>query len=265
MRQIVLVVILVLAACGQGESVEVRPFEEIQASDVTFENDPTFPGRAIMRVTTTEPAICAIVWGETETLGQMNNSLDMNGTGIIQHDVLLPGAEAGQTYFYRLQGSTADGTLFQSGLMTFTLPAADPAAQANAPGGTNLALEATITDVSSEFSDSWAAGNAIDGDLATEWSTAGDGDEGYIVVDLGQSHTVAVLEFMTRSMADGSAVTTTYTVTVDGSDPLGPFAAGNPADRKLVPVSITGREFRFDVQDSTGGNTGAIEIGIYEQ
>ncbi len=63
-------------------------------------------------------------------------------------------------------------------------------------------------------------------------------------------------------MADGSATTTTYTVTVDDGNVLGPFPAGNPADTMHTPVDISGRTFRFEVMDSTGGNTGAIEIRI---
>jgi hypothetical protein len=256
------VAILTIAACG-GDDGGVRPFEEIQDSDLVFENDPTFPGRGIFRVTTTEPAICAIVWGETEALGNFNNSLDMNGTGIVQHDVFLPGAEPGQTYFYRLQGSTADGTLFQSELMTFTLPEAAPAPSGSgAPAGDNLALGAAVTEVSSEFSASWGGANAIDGDLGTEWSTAGDGDDGYIVIDLGSAQEVAGFEFLTRTMADGSATTTTYMVAVDGGEPLGPFEAGNPADGRFAAAAVTGQVFRFDVEASTGGNTGAIEIRI---
>ncbi len=259
---------MVAAACGAGAAAtEVRPFEEIQDSEITFEADPTFPGRGIMRVTTTEPAICAIVWGETEELGRMNNSLNMNGTGIIQHDVFLPDAQPGVTYFYRLQGSTADGTLYQSDLMTFTLPevAAGAIPEPAAEFGENLAEGATVTEVSSEFSDSWAGANAVDGDLSTEWSTAGDGDDAYIVIDLGEAHAVRGFEFLTRSMTDGTATTTTYMVSVDGSEPLGPFPAGNPANPEIVPVDVTGQVFRFEVEDSTGGNTGAIEIRIYGQ
>lgn len=254
--------ILVVAACG-GDDGGVRPFEEIQDSEVLFENDPTFPGRGIMRVTTTEPAICAIVWGETEALGNFNNSLDMNGTGIVQHDVFLPGAEPGVTYFYRLQGSTADGSLFQSDVTTFTLPEA--AAAQSTPGaaaGDNLVLGAAVTEVSSEFSASWSGANAIDGDLGTEWSTAGDGDDGYIVIDLGSPQEIAGFEFLTRTMADGSATTTSYMVTVDGGETLGPFDAGNPADGRFAAAEVTGQVFRFDVDASTGGNTGAIEIRI---
>ena len=185
----------------------------------------------------------------------------MNGTGIVQHDVFLPGADAGRTYFYRLQGSTADGTLYQSDLMTFTLPeAASPGPEASS--APNLALSGSVTSVSSEFSSAWVGDNAIDGDLTTEWSSAGDGDESFIVIDLGEPMAATGFEFLTRSMTDGTATTTTYTVTVDDGEPLGPFPAGNPADAATTEIDVTGQVFRFDVSDSTGGNTGAIEIRI---
>ena len=260
---------LVAAACGSdsGDSgTEVRPFSEVQASELAFENDPTAADRGIFRVTTTEPMICAIVWGETESLGNQNNSLAMNGTGIIDHDVLLPGAEAGGTYFYRVQGSTADGTLYQSEMATFTLPEQEEAAggEPDAPDvGENLALGATISDVSSEFSDAWAGANAIDGDVATEWSSADDGSDAYITIDLGEPTEVAGVEYVTRSMADGSAITTSYSIVVDDGDRFGPFPAGNLAQPSYVEASFTGQVLRFEVEDTTGGNTGAVEIRVY--
>jgi hypothetical protein len=261
---VVAVVTIVATACSTGadSASDVRPFADIQDSDLVFENDPTFPGRAIFRVTTTEPAICAIVWGTTESLGSFNNSLNMNGTGIVQHDVFLPGAEAGASYFYRLQGSTADGTLFQSELMTFTLPAAKDPAAASEDGALNLALTGIVTEVSSEFSSQWAGANAIDGDLTTEWSSAGDGDDSFITIDLGEPTAISGFEFLTRTMADGSATATSYTVTVDGATVHGPYPAGNPADTKRSAVETEGQTFRFDVSDSTGGNTGAMEIRV---
>jgi len=258
---------LLSAACSSGadEDTAVRPFSEVQATEATFENDPTFPGRGILRVDTTEAMICAIVWGETEDLGNFNNSLDMNGTGIVEHNVLLPGAEAGQTYFYRLQGSTADGTLYQSELMTFTLPPGDDTIPDDAASehGVNVAEGATVIEVSSEFSASWAGANAFDGDLNTEWSSAGDADEAFITIDLGSAQEIAGVEFLTRTMTDGSATTETFFVVVDDGERFGPFVAGNPANPVFNEISFTAQILRFEVQDTTGGNTGAIEIRAF--
>lgn len=270
----------VLAACGSGDGASSTPgvlegelfdFSLVQENDFTFEADPTDPNRGIFRVRTTEPMICAIVWGETEAFGHFNNSLAMNGTGILDHDVFLPGAEQGTEYFFRVQGTTADGRQFRSEIGTFTIPvtesddavSGDDAGAAEPVHGPNLALGATVVDASSEFGAGWEAENAIDGDTATEWSTAGDGDRGFITIDLGSEQDVIGVEFLTRSMLDGSATTETYTVSVDGGDPLGPFPAGNPANPNFSAVEFRGQVIRFDVVRSTGGNVGAVELGVF--
>jgi hypothetical protein len=240
----------------------VRPFEEVQASDLVFEGDPTDPGRAIFRVTTTEPMICAIVWGEDDSFGRLNNSLSMNGTGIEQHDVVLPDVEAGVEYRYVVQGTTADGTLYRSDVGSFRIDAA-PTAASVADRGANLALDATVVEVSSEFSADFAGSLAIDGDTSTEWSTSGDGDDGFITIDLGADRQLTGVEFVTRAMADGTARTETFTVTVDDGAVLGPFPAGTVADPHLAEIGAVGRRVRFDVDASTGGNVGAVEIRVF--
>jgi hypothetical protein len=256
---------VVLGACStsgdDGASPGILPFAEVQASDFVFEADPADPNRGIFRVTTTEPMICAIIWGEDEHFGNFNNSLAMSGTGIVDHDVLLPGAERGQTYVFQVQGSTADGRQFRSETGTFTIPEV-PGGSVPERTGTNLALGATVVDVSSEFGSSFAAELVIDGDGLTEWSSAGDGDDAHITIDLGAPAEVSGFEFVTRSMADGSAIVETYTVTVDGGEPIGPFPAATPAEPRVAVVTITGQVFRFDVDRSTGGNVGAVEIRI---
>jgi hypothetical protein len=260
---LVVAVALLCTACGSSGSAEVQAFSEVQDSAFLFETDPSDPSRSIFRVTTTEPMICANVWGETDDFGRFNNSLAMNGTGIIDHDVVLPDAEPGVTYTFQVQGSTADGTLYQSEVGTFTV-AEPPAAQAAAPEADsrpNLSLSATGVEVSSEFSDDWTGANAIDGDTTTEWATAGDGDEGFITIDLGPVQAVGGVEFVTRSMADGSSITDTYTVTV-GEEVFGPFAASTVAAPNIVELEVEAGVLRFDIESSTGGNVGAVEVRI---
>lgn len=250
---------------GTAAEADVRPFSEIQDGEVTFEADPLDPSAGIFRVDTTEPAICAIVWGETDDFGRFNNSLAMNGTGIVEHDVKLPDLEPGREYRYVLQGTTADGTLYRSEVDTFVIPEGD-AGEAAAPApdlGPNLALDATIADASSEFNDSFAATNAIDGDLATEWSSRDDGDAAFLTLDLGAPTELTGVAFLTRSMADGTAITETFTVTVDDGEVLGPFPAGSPADPRVAEVSATGQRLTFEVDTSTGGNVGAVEVQVF--
>jgi hypothetical protein len=261
-------VVLLAAGCGGDDdgssaAADVRPFAEVQADEFVFEADPTNPERGIFRVSTTEPMICAIVWGETEELGRFNNSLAMNGTGIVDHDVFLPGAVPGRTYYFQVQGSTADGTMYQSDMATFTIPESQaPVSTDGADLGENLALGATIVEVSSEFSDAFAATNAIDDSGITEWASSGDGDEAFIVLDLGEEQQIAGVEFITRSMLDGTAITETFTVTVDDAAPAGPFPAGTAVQLNTARLDTAGRVVRVDVDTSTGGNVGAVEIRV---
>ena len=119
-----------------------------------------------------------------------------------------------------------------------------------------------MVDVSSEFSSAFAASNAIDDVGTTEWSSAGDGDDAFITIDLGAASEIAGVEFITRSMLDGTAITTTYKVTVDGDATLGPFSAGTSVEPNFAALIATGRVIRFDVETSSGGNVGAVEIRV---
>ena len=195
--------------------------------------------------------ICAIVWGDDDTFGRFNNSLSMNGTGITQHDVVLPDVEAGVTYQYVVEGTTADGTWYRSDVGTFSVEAV--AVATTVDRGPNLATGARIVDVSSEFSDDFAAANAIDGDTATEWATDGDGDRGSITIDLGSSEHIGGVAFLTRSMADGTAITDTFTLSVDGADPHRPVPGRHRGvtarrrrrrDRRAAPLRRRQLEWR---------------------
>jgi hypothetical protein len=126
----------------------------------------------------------------------------------------------------------------------------------------NLALAATVVETSSDFNDNFTGANAIDGSIATEWSTRGDGDDAYIVIDLGSAQEITGIGFRTREMTDGTSITNSFTVTIDDGATQGPFAAGiGFVEVDIDPVM--GQVVRIDMAETTGGNTGAIEIEIY--
>jgi hypothetical protein len=206
---------------------------------------------ATISVSTTVDVACAVVYGEDETFGSLATDRDMGGQAHRDHTVLLGGLQPATRYVYRMQGSGIDGTLYRSRAYSFTT------ASAKASGVPNVAVGARVVAVSSEYSADYAATNAVDGDPATEWSTRGDGDAAFITIDLGRPVDVTALHFATRRMADGSAITWTFTVSVDGAAPLGPFPASEE-----VPVVFSGQVLRFDVDTASGGNTGATEIVV---
>lgn len=245
---------LLIAACADaGSETEIAPFGEIAVSGPTVESDPSGTA-AVLTVETSVDANCAVSYGEGEPVGAIATDREMEPEGHSEHRVVLSGLDPNTDYEYRLQGVGSDGRLYRSDVFTFSTPAA-----AKSGFGSNLALEATVADASTEFSDTFSAANAIDGDLGTEWSSRGDGDNAYIAIDLGSETEVGAVVFRTREMSDGSAITRSFTVTVDDGETFGPF----PVGIEPIPLEFTGTVLRFDVAESTGGNTGAVEIEVY--
>lgn len=256
---LVAVFAVVAAACSSrqvGREVEVRPIDEILSSDIEVAPDPSGTA-ATLPVATSVPVACAVVYGPDDDFGAIAVDQDMSSGAHREHAPLLTGLEPATAYQYVLQGSDTAGRLYRSPVMTFTTPPADQAAP-----GTNVALDATVTGVSSQFSDSFGAGQAIDGDLGTAWSSAGDGDDAWIELDLGAPTDIVALALRTRSMTDGTSIVEQYTVTVDGQETLGPFDSG-PGSSGPVEVAASGQRLRFDAVATTGGNTGAVEIEVY--
>jgi hypothetical protein len=245
---------LALAACSAGETQDdVRSFSEIAASDPVIELDASGT-TATLLITTTLDAVCAVAYGIDGPFGAIATDQDMGIGGHSDHRATMTGLEPATEYQYRLQGVGADGMIYRSEVMTFTTPSS---AETGAYGS-NAAVGASITQVSSEFSAKFSAANAVDGDPGTEWSSKGDGDSAFITIDLGELLDVTAVSFRTRSMSDGTATAETFTVEVDGTQ-YGPFRVG------AVPsqVSFRGRVLTYRVESSSGGNTGAIEVEAY--
>lgn len=251
-------VALGLSACGGASkgTEQVRDFAQILRGKIDVR--PASDARsAEIRLTTDPPTVCAVAFGERANLGRIANDPGMRGAAIARHAVVLPGLAPNTTYRYRLTATDARGRIYQTRVLSFRT-----GAPATRPAAANAALGAKVIGVSSEWGPGFEAGNALDGDLATEWSSNGDGNRAFLSIDLGEPRRIVGVAFRTREMPDGSAITRTFSVTVDGRTRLGPFPAGDRRDARAAAVSVTGRRLRFDVVDSTGGNTGAAEIEV---
>jgi hypothetical protein len=270
-RAALLASVLVLAACTGGEpdgsspgavdsgavDVEVRPLEEVLDSPIVVSADPSGTS-ATVTLTTTVPLACAAVYGEDDDFGMVATDADMAGGAIIDHAPVLLGLQPATDYRYVMQGSDATGNLYRSEVLTFRTPEATETASP----GTDVAVDGTITDVSSEFSDAFGAANAIDGDPATEWSSDGDGDDAVLAIELEEVTDVVGFGVRSRSMGDGTSIIERYQVVVDDDEVLGPFDA-DPDGLAVVEAEVTGRRFRFEAVDTSGGNTGFVAVEIY--
>ncbi len=242
-------------ATAGDAAVPVRGIEEILDGDFSVEVDPSGTS-AVLRLNTTIDVACSVVYGTSTRFGGLATDTDMAGGGHSVHQPLMTGLEPGTTVVWRVQGTAEDGTIYVSDVNQFTTPAGDGAA-----ARTNLSLNASVIETSSDFNSNFAGANAIDGSLASEWSSRGDGDDAFIVIDLGAPMEVTGIGFRTREMSDGTSITNTYTVTIDGGETLGPFDAG--IGLVVSDFTATGQVFRIDMEFTTGGNTGAVEIEIY--
>ncbi|HXH97968.1 MAG TPA: discoidin domain-containing protein [Gaiellaceae bacterium] len=255
---------VVLAGCGGAggatTATGVRDFSAIEVGKTRVQ--VAADGKsAVVRVQTDPPTVCAIAYGRTVSLGSIANDPSMGGSAISRHVVVLGGLRPNTTYRYRLTATDAQGRVFQTPeLASFTTKPSRRVAQ-----GRDVALHAKVVAVSSQYSGDYRAVNAFDGDLSTEWSSAGDGDRAFVTIDLGKREQISGVSFRTREMSDGSAITRTFAVVVDGGRRYGPFPAGDRVDPRTAAVSFTARRLRFEVVRSTGGNTGAAEIQVFSR
>ncbi|CAN5817022.1 hypothetical protein BH23CHL2_BH23CHL2_07450 [soil metagenome] len=260
-RMLIGSLLLMLSACSFGEEddFDVRPIDEILAGSIQIVDLTGSSAR--LEVETTIPVVCSVVYGTDESYGQQSTDMDMAGGGHSIHNPLLGNLEPETVYHYRLIGAGPDGTLYRSGDMTFETPAASEAEEL-VPDGRNVASAsegARIVEVSSEFGENWVAANAIDGDAATEWSSAGDGDDAFITVELADRTELQAVGIWTRTMGSTAQIES-FQVIVDGSEMLGPFEVPDAGTVHTFPVEVTAESLRFEVVSSSGGNTGLVEV-----
>ena len=150
-------------------------------------------------------------------------------------------------------------------VMTFTTP---PREESETQNLASPELGATILGYSSAFGDAapdarWGVLSAFDDNPNTEWSSAGDGNEAWVEVELAQRARIDSVTFQTRSMSDGSAIARAFTITTDDGETFGPFKLPDANGRYDFDVTIEAKSLRFNLMDTTGGNTGAVDIAVF--
>lgn len=286
---VIFVLLLVVAACGDGARVPAAeiPTEEIDTplSDTRVLVDTDFEIRPIedvfssgppelVDITASEatlvfvsdiPLACSIVYGKTTDYGMLTLDRDMNGGTHTDHHPFILNLEPDTVYHYRLQGSAEDGTIYMSEDMTFRTPPADSVAEINLA---SLEDGAQVVAVSSNYGgaandEAWGANSAFDGHRGTEWSSDGDGNDAFVEIQLAQQAHLDAVEVWTRSMSDNTAQIFKFTLTTDTGEVLGPFALADAEQAYRFEVDVTARTLHLDVVDSNGGNTGLVEFAAY--
>ena len=66
-------------------------------------------------------------------------------------------------------------------------------------------------------------------------------------------------------MSDGTSIVFSFTITTDDGAVYGPFEVPDANQAYSFDVDFETTTLRFDVISSSGGNTGAVEFGVYGQ
>jgi hypothetical protein len=258
-----LLFIALIGACSSSDKGDaIRPLDEVL--DGGIEITDLNATSAVVRVETSIDVVCSVVYGVDRSYGNQSTDLDMGGLAHSSHAAPLRGLQPDTEYHYRLQGTGSDGTFYVSEPKTFKTP---PATGASGQLRKNLAsLEegARVVEASSSFGNSatWQAQNAIDGDPKTAWSSNGDGDDGFITIELAEPSELNAVGMWTRTMGSSAQIMSFQVVTESGAV-LGPFQLPNSSEMHSFPVSVTARQLRFEVVKSSSGNTGAVEVAAY--
>ena len=256
---------LVIGGCGSGDN-RILTLEDIPNG---FEG-PTITSMSSSTVTISfdsgVPTVCNSPYGETTEYGQVA-TIPMLSGATFEHVLTFSRLEPDTIYHYKLIATDNAGNIYQSGDITFKTETAEGVSL----GETNwLSLEAgaIVIEVSSNFGSgandkNWGANSAIDGSDARAWSSDGDGDDAYIVIEMAKPVHITRLRVFTRSMSNGTAQIFSFTVTTDSGEAFGPFELKDATEGYGFEVDFTARTLRFDAVSTSGGNTGFVELEAY--
>ena len=274
-RYAALPLFLLAVACSNGAATgatTAQVIDPLAQFDAMVVNGPTLEigsTSVSVRATTRENTVCAVSYGTTTDYGRIATDDSMDVGGHKDHHPVLIGLEPDTLYHYSFGGIGPDGRVFRSPDFTFrTLPA--DAGAVPKPEGENLAalergarvLAASSNFGGGDFSGRWGGNSAFDGDLTTQWSSDGDGDGAWIQIELAAETHVTSLGFWTRTMGE-SAQIFSFQVETDRGEVAGPFPLSDASSVHFFETDLTARSLKFQALETSGGNTGAVEIQVY--
>jgi hypothetical protein len=225
--------------------------------------------RAVVLFETSVATTCEVEWGvQANNLDQAASdpNMDPQNPYDVNHTVPLEDLPPNTTITFRARATTPQQqTSFST---TCTFATAMPAA--NEPAWTNIAPQATVTGVSSNFGgaandQTWGVKQAFDNKMGTEWSSNGDGDAAWFSVDLGRPITLVGFGFRSRKMTDGSSIVESMALQFDNDQESGPYQTPNPDQTYKFSFSraVTTQKVRWTAVKTTGGNTGVKELQLF--
>ncbi|TDO73391.1 F5/8 type C domain-containing protein [Halanaerobium saccharolyticum] len=252
-----------LIAAKKGKARKIN----LETSALDFNKNPeitNLTGSGVkIKFSSNEPTLSSTAIGSTNNFGRIARAPGSNPSE--NHQVTILGLQSESKYFTETITIDKAGKLIRSKIMTFRTPQIE--AENVRENQALLEKGAEITAVSSNFgndiSGSFGALNTIDGDPGTEWSSQGEGDEAWIEIKLKEKMKINGFGFWSRTMGDTGEIRVLKVLTGDGEN-LGTFTI--PDAEKLYNFSFpstTAEKLRFEVVESTGGNTGARTIRIY--
>ena len=258
---------LIEAVEGEAQSPTPGPAEAILASPIEIEPSAT---SAVVSLTTTQPAMISVLY-RTACGCRSYITREAHTRPVTEHRVELLALQPETAYVLNVVLVDEQARVYRSEDLEFETTAQTQTAGAWEPDGENLALlqkGGRVVGVSSnwgggENDSAFGANKAIDGDPNTEWSSDGDGDDAWIEIALAEEGTITGIGFWTRTMGTSAQIYKFRVLAPDGTV-LGVFDL--PDAKQMYNFDLEdfiGQQLRFEVVESSGGNTGAKEIAIY--
>jgi hypothetical protein len=227
--------------------------------------------RVVIRFDTSRPTSCEAEYGlSADALDLTATDPEMgDGELSLDHQVPLEDLTPETTYHVRAKATDAAGDTYYSDPITLRTTAA-PVDGGDLVDVATLEAGAVVAAVSSNWGggandSSFGADHAVDGQMGTQWSTAGDGDAAWLEIDLGAPRRIHAIGYRSREMADGTSIVTRFRVLLPDGGVLGPFDSPDPAEVYHYPLEapVQVESLRWEAVVTTGGNTGARQILVH--